>query len=193
MKARDQILRSVLQPAAVDLANPAAAARLGSLPTGHVLLVEAGGIEAVMARYDRELKGVAHHSGARECIALDEDQAGDLWRRVRDFPAPGGDAVLRLSSTLARLGECFQVAGGLPALARAGNGVLWARAPQPVDLAARARARGLYAVIESWAALEKSQAELWADPGPELQVMSQIKEALDPQHLLNHGRLYNRL
>jgi len=193
LRARDQILRSVLQPAALDLVNPAAAASLGSLPGGHLLLVEAGGIEAVMARYDRDVKAVAHQASARECLALDEDQAALLWRRVRDFPAAGGDAVVRLSSTLARLGECFQISGDAPALARAGNGVLYARTSDPAALALRARSAGLYAVIESWTAPEKSGAELWADPGPELQVMSRIKEALDPQHLLNHGRLYNRI
>ncbi len=193
LKARDAILRSVLQPAAIDLANPAAAARIGGLPPGWVLLVEAGGIEAVMARYDRELKAVAHTAAAREFAALEEGSAAALWRAVQDFPSPGGDAVVRVSSTLARLGESFQAAGDAPAVARAGNGVLYARATDPAALAARARSAGLCAVIESWAAPDKQHAELWADPGPELQVMARIKDALDPHHLLNHGRLYNRL
>jgi glycolate oxidase FAD binding subunit len=193
LKARDQILRSVLQPAAVDLAGPAAASRLGPLPAGWVLLIEAGGIEAVMARYDRELKAVAHHAAARDFASLEEDAAREVWRRVHDFPASGDEAVVRLSMTLAGLGQGFEIASGAPALARAGNGILYVRTPDPAGLARRARAAGLYVVIESWAAPEKSQAELWADPGPELQVMSQIKAALDPHHLLNHGRLYNRL
>jgi glycolate oxidase FAD binding subunit len=193
LKARDQVLRSVLQPAAIDLVNPEAGPRIESLPGGWVLLVEAGGIEAVMARYDRELKGVAHQAAARDFAPLEEDAAREAWRRVRDFPAAGDEAVVRLSMTLARLGEGFQVAGQVPALARAGNGILYARTPDPAGLARRARAAGLYAVIESWAAPEKSQAELWADPGPELEVMSRIKAALDPQRLLDHGRLYNRL
>jgi glycolate oxidase FAD binding subunit len=193
LKARDQILRSVLQPAAMDLANPEAAARLGSLPAGWVLLVEAGGIEAIMARYDRELKGVAHHTAARDVVSLEEHVAREVWRRVRDFPAAGDEAIVRLSMTLARLAEGFELAGRIPAQARAGNGILYARTADPAGLAGRARSAGLYAVIESWAAPEKAEAELWADPGPELEVMSRIKAALDPHRLLNHGRLYNRL
>lgn len=199
LKARDLVLRSVLQPAAVDLANPAAPARLGvELPQGYLLLVEASGIEAVIARYERELKGIAREAAASEFVALEPEPARRLWRAIRDFPALGGAnhgaAMVRLSTTLARLGECFAVAGSLPALARAGSGVVYVYCPaSDLDLAARARAAGLYAVIESCSAPDKGKLDLWADPGPELQVMSRIKHALDPQNLLNHGRLYRRL
>lgn len=226
LQARDLIVRSTLQPAAIDLANPAATASLGDrVPQGWLLVVDAGGIEAVLARYDRDLKHVAREAAAREFAALESEQATDLWRRLRDFPALSGEggpmglrptkgdedavgrargtnelervfngAVLRVSTTLARLGEAFGAAPDLPALARAASGIVYIRTPgSPVERAAAARATGLYTVIESWAAPEKSQAELWADPGPELQVMSRIKQALDPDHLLNHGRLYNRL
>jgi glycolate oxidase FAD binding subunit len=193
LQARDLLLRSVLQPAALELASPAASALLGSLPAGYVLLVETGGIEAALARCDRECKAVAHSAGAREFALLGPQQAGALWPAVRDFTAPGDDAVVRISSPLARLDKAFAVARDGPALARAGSGVTYVRTADPVDLTARARSAGLYAVIESWSSPEKQQAELWADPGPELQVMAQIKDALDPQRLLNHGRLYNRL
>ncbi|MBI3695394.1 MAG: FAD-binding oxidoreductase [Acidobacteria bacterium] len=197
LKARDAVLRSVLQPAAIELLNPALASRLGfDLPGGYLLAVEAGGIEAVMARYERELKGLARDSS--EFAALDAEQAGRLWVAIRDFPAlcrwNDAAAVVRLSTTLARLGEAFTVAGESPALARAGSGVTYVHCPgSPADLTIRARAAGLYAVVESCATPDKSQVELWADPGPELEMMARIKRDLDPRHLLNHGRLYNRL
>ncbi len=195
LKARDLVLRSALQPAAVDLVNPAAAAGFGlDLPAGFLLLVEAGGIEAVMYRYERDLKGMAREAAGTECLTLEAGRARQLWRRVCDFPAAPGDAVIRLSTTLARLGECFAAAGELPVVARAGSGVAYARCPVPqLDLAAHARAAGLHAVIESCPEPDKRRFDLWADPGPELEIMSRIKQALDPHSLLNHGRLFGRL
>ncbi|MBI3667832.1 MAG: FAD-binding oxidoreductase [Acidobacteria bacterium] len=200
LSARDAVLRSVLQPQAVDLANPAAATRLGGgLPARYLFLVEAGGIEAVLARYERELKNIARDAGAAEFLEFEEERGRRLWSAVRDFPAlrterDSDAAVLRISTTLSRLGECFALAGSLPALARAGSGIAYVRCPSPfAELVQRARAAGLSTVVESCAAAGKDSVELWADPGPELEVMSRIKQALDPHHLLNHGRLYNRL
>ena len=200
LQARDAVLRSALQPQAVDLANPAAAARLDlGLPARCLLLVEAGGIEAVLARYERELKAIAREAGAGEFLPLEEEPARRLWSAVRDFPALRAEedsdaAVLRISTTVSRLGECFAVADAQPVLARAGSGVAYLRCPSPVaETLQRARAAGLYTVVESSTAAEKGNLELWADPGPELEVMSRIKQALDPHRLLNHGRLYNRL
>jgi len=198
MGARDAILRSALQPAAIDLANPAAATRLGGDSGRYMLLVDAGGIDAVLARYERDLKAIARDSGA-EVSALDDEQARRTWRAVRDFPALDGaddssSAVVRISTRLARLDEAFELAGALPALARAGSGILYARCPDSgSDLAGRARAAGLQAVIESCSLAGKGGAELWADPGPQLEVMRRIKRDLDPHNLLNHGRLFNRL
>ncbi len=203
LKARDGILRSVLQPAAIDLVNPALARRLpADLPEAFLLLIEAGGIEAAMARYERELKNVARDAGDASVLALEDEPAELLWLVVRDFPAlapvdghPGEPvAILRLSTTLARVGECIALAADRPALSRAGSGVTYISCPAAsLDLASRARAAGLYAVIESSSAADKNKLELWADPGPELEVMSRIKQTLDPQGLLNRGRLYNRL
>jgi glycolate oxidase FAD binding subunit len=199
LKARDAILRSVLQPAAIDLANPPAAARLGvAAPAGYVLALECGGIDAVMARYERELKAIARDAAAAEFVALGPGPARGFWQAARDFPALGldgpGAAILRLPCTLSQLGECFALAGQSPALARAGSGVTYLYCnDSPVDLLARARAAGLHTVVESCSPEDKNKLELWADPGPELEVMSRIKQALDPHHLLNHGRLYNRL
>jgi glycolate oxidase FAD binding subunit len=200
IQGRDAVLRSVLQPAALDLVNPAAIPRVGNgLPRQWLLLAEAAGIEAVMARYDRELKTVARDTQSAEFAALEADQARRLWQGIRDFPAlhhPGdtGAAVVRLSTTLARLPECFSAAASLPAVARAGNGVVYVCCPPgQLEVVRRARSAGLYAVIESSAPEDKRRLELWADPGPELEIMTRIKRSLDPDNLLNHGRLYNRL
>ncbi len=199
IQARDAILRSVLQPAAIDLLNPVLAQQLGlDLPTAYVLLVDASGIEAVMARYERELKTVARDTAASEFAALESEQAERVWLAIRDFPAlcrwNDSAAVVRISTTLGRLGEVFTVAGSLPTLARAGSGVAYVDCRDSLpDFLTRARSAGLYAVVESCTDQIKSKLELWADPGPELEIMSRIKQSLDPQKLLNHGRLYNRL
>lgn len=199
LQARDAVLRSVLQPMAVDLVNAALGRGLGrDLPKGNLLLIEAGGNEAIIARYERELKTIARETGAAEFSALEDEQAQPLWLAVRDFPGlcrwNDSAAVVRISTTLARLGECFAVAGDRPALARAGSGVAYVHChPSALDLVARARQAGLYAVVESSSEADKSKVELWADPGPELEIMTRIKQTLDPRNLLNRGRLYNRL
>ena len=200
LQARDLLVRGPLQPLAIDLANPAAAQRLAvTLPAGYLLLVEAGGIEAVLARYRRDLQAIAREAAASEFAACDPDQARRLWRGVRNFPAlrdedGAGAAVLRVSTILNRLGECFDLAGPRPALARAGSGVAYLYChPFDYDLLARARSAGIYTVVESCSSPDKRRMELWADPGPELATMREIKQALDPHRLLNHGRLYNRL
>ncbi len=199
-QARDLVIRGELQPAAIDLANPAAAERLAvALPAGYVLLLQTGGIDAVMARYERDLQAIARETAASEFAVCEPEQARRLWRGVRNFPAlrdedGAGAAVLRVSTVLNRLHECFELAGSRPALARAGSGVayLYCRPFDP-ELLARARSAGLYTVVESCSSPDKSGMELWADPGPELATMREIKQALDPHLLLNHGRLYNRL
>ena len=205
LKARDVILRGVLQPVAIDLLNPAFARQLGGeMPDGYALLIEAGGIDAVMSRYEREIKNVARETQASQFTAWDASQAEPLWGAIRNFSALNGDpalesanggaAIVRISTVLTRLHEAFAVAGELPALARAGSGVAYIRcAGSPAGLAAQARAAGLYTVIESSSAPEKSRLELWADPGSELELMLRIKRDLDPRSLLNHGRLYNRI
>ncbi len=199
LEARDTILRSVLQPAAIDLLNPPLAQGFGlDLPTAYLLLVEVAGIEAVMSRYERELKTVARDTAASEFTPLESEQAGRVWLADHDFPAlcrwNNSAALVRISTTLARLGEAFTVAGSLPTLARAGSGVAYVDCSGSLpDFLTRARSAGLYAVVESCSDQIKSKLELWADPGPELEIMSRIKQSLDPQKLLNYGRLYNRL
>ncbi len=204
LQARGAVLRGVLQPSAIDLANAALSQRLGlKLRPGFWLMIEAGGIDAVLGRYERELKTIARQCETAEFAALEADEAESLWRPVRDFPAlppPNGSpetargAVVRISTTLARLGEAFAAAGDWPALARAGTGVTYVRCEDsPAELAGRARAAGLYVVIESCSTNDKDNLELWADPGPEFDLMVRIKNNLDPQNILNHGRLYNRL
>src|SRR5262245_11389759 len=54
---RDRIIRGVLQPVALDLVNPHAAARIGQ--DGFCLILQASGNPAVLARYSRELNAAS--------------------------------------------------------------------------------------------------------------------------------------
>lgn len=186
---RDRILASVLQPAALDLLNPAAAAALGQ--EGFLLALEAGGSETVLDRYRRELPGW------RE---LGEEEARTFWEGIREFTPrfleghPAG-AVVRVPFTLARLAQLLD---GLEAavVARAGSGVLWAHfdsCEQAESFARDAAARGYAAVIEFASPEVKAGLDQWPAPGPDFPLMERLKRHFDPHCLLNRGRLYGRI
>lgn len=109
---RDAILTGVLQPLAVDLLNPAAAARVQL--NGWCLLVEAAGNLAVLNRYQRELPNA-------EVI----DNA--IWFAIREFTPqfladhPEGHVETR-RHTLDKLLQVAESADGA-LIARALNGV----------------------------------------------------------------------
>lgn len=172
---RDAILESVLQPMSIDLLKQ---------ETGYSLLVQAGGIPAVLDRYSREL------DDAEVLEGLDEES---LWNGIREFTpmwlAVHKDAVVaRISCPLTRVGEVIQSLPA-PVIARAGNGVCY----------------GYFASIEEaapWigkAAIEyapqsaREQLELWPNPGSGFPTMQKLKALFDPNNLLNRRRLYGRI
>jgi glycolate oxidase FAD binding subunit len=105
---RDRILRSVLQPAALDVLNPAAASLFDLAPL-FTLLLEAGGSQAVMNRYASELPRAEVIGSA-------------IWDQVREFvPRTGARSV---TSTLTGLRGVLRDAQA-PAIARAGSGIAY--------------------------------------------------------------------
>jgi glycolate oxidase FAD binding subunit len=181
MAARDRALRGPLQPAAIDLLNPAAS-RMAGLE-GYALLIQASGSDAVLARYQRELQGAA---------IFERDAA--LWARIREFTpefvAAHGDArVARISCTLSEVGA-LAAETAAPVIARAGSGVCYAHfsdgeaARTWRELADR---RGWKYVFE------------YGEPacnnvfGADFEIMKRVKDLFDPRHLLNPGRLYGRI
>jgi glycolate oxidase FAD binding subunit len=105
---RDRILRSVLQPAALDILNPAAAS-LFDLAPRFTQLLEAGGSPAVLSRYGSELPRA-------EVIGC------EIWDQVREFvPRTGARCV---TSTLTGLRDVLRNAQA-PAIARAGSGIAY--------------------------------------------------------------------
>jgi glycolate oxidase FAD binding subunit len=105
---RDRILNGVLQPAAIDIVN---------WPRGFRLLIRAGGNEAVLDRYARELPRAR----------VEDDSA---WDAICEFPRhflvanPTGK-VVPISMPLSKMREAAESLD-VPFIARAGSGVLYA-------------------------------------------------------------------
>ncbi len=186
---RDRILSDVLQPAAVDLMNPAASARAGF--TGFCLLIQAASNSAAVERYSRALPDAEIIEGERE---------GALWRKVREFTPEflsdhASAAVVRVSCTLADVAAAVDSLHA-PVVARAGSGVLYAYFGDLKEAQAAAREAvrcGWPAVVEYAPRALKKDAELWPSPGSDFEMMQRMKRLFDPNLLLNQMRLYGRI
>ncbi|MCP5111503.1 MAG: FAD-binding protein [bacterium] len=183
--ARNTILRGFLQPAAIDLLNPAAAARVQR--QGFTLLIQTGGNEAVVDRYSKELD---------EFVAIEGEDETSLWDSVREFTPRflaehASGAVVRLATPISTIPEAE-----VPLVTRAGSGVTYAYFTDGESAAAflqQATANGHRAVLEFHPEEGPPPGEMWPNPGTDLVVMEKIKRMFDPHHLLNKGRLYGRL
>lgn len=122
IEARDRILQSVLQPAAIEILNPAAAGGF-ELSGRFTLLLQAGGSPAVLERYNRALP----EARAIDCA---------IWNRIREFVPRTG--ARRVVSAHINLRDVLEKAEG-EVVARAGSGVAYvagapAAAPQPSEI-----------------------------------------------------------
>ena len=180
---RDGILRSVLQPAAIDLLNPAAAQILGW--SGYILAVQAGGNAAVVDRYEKELRQMATVQVAEDG-ALASIQEFTPWY----LATHKNGTVARISCSLKQVGEVMASLTG-PVVARAGTGVCYAYFdhPEPAEAVVSARK----AIMEFAPEAQKPKLNLWPAPGPDFELMKRIKQMLDPDRLLNRGRLYRQI
>ncbi len=193
---RTEILSGVIQPVAIDLSQV-------SGPYG--LAIEVTGNPATIERCRREFGAMAENHSGVEFKALAGDEVEALWGNIRETTARAAAAdpdshVIRISTLPTRTAEIFDVAeaGGRkrPAVIRAGNavGYVYASGVDDAGVCLRvAREKGLTAVVEYAPVGQKAELEQWADPGSELAIMKRIKDDLDPNNLLNRGRLFNRL
>ena len=179
--ARDGVIKSVLQPAAVDLLNPQAAPRLNL--QGYALLVQAAGNPSVLDRYARELPSAT---------VLEGEPERQLWHAVQEFTPDflrdrPETTVVRISSRISELQAVIEALPD-PALARAASGVVYAYLSDPAQAP-----HGRKFVIEFAPQSVRQSSELWPQPGNDLDLMKKIKQMFDPKHLLNQGRLYGRI
>jgi glycolate oxidase FAD binding subunit len=194
IEKRDSILASVLQPVSIDLASPAAAARLGH--RGFLLAVRASGSPAVIQRYARDLRAPAELTGDRDI---------GLWQQIREFTPeflarqPTG-AVLRISTPPTELATLLRLVSG-PSISRAGSGItyIYLSSWQGVSPFWKAAAqRGWSAVVDFAPDSVRSTNELWhlsssTANAEGFAMMKKVKQMFDPQNLLNRGRLYGRI
>ena len=192
IEARDRLLRSHLQPAAIDLLNPAAGTGLGQ--ASWLVAVRAGGNSAAIDRYEREISQLG------DGVAFDDSRQETLWKRMEEFtPAflaahPDG-AVARASCTPKGLEAVMASLPGA-AVARAGSGICYGYFERAADAAAwvaGAAELGAKAVVEFAPEESKSGLDLWPAPGADWEIMRRVKHLFDPDNLLNRGRLYRRL
>jgi glycolate oxidase FAD binding subunit len=186
---RDKLIRSVLQPSAVDLLNPLVTAELGE--RGFALAVQFGGNEAVVSRYARELGGTL----------LEGERQLNFWDSVIQYSQRfikkfGDGSVVRISSTLTQVPEVLaliQQAKHAPAIARAATGVTYAyfnRTDAAVKWLSTVEGRPWRCVMEFTPDSKKDGTTLWPTPGDDFGMMKNVKRMFDPKNLLNHGRLY---
>jgi glycolate oxidase FAD binding subunit len=191
-RASAEILRGQLQPAALDLLNPRAAAGAGA--AGWALAIRAGGKRAAVERYAREL---ASFGGA---APIEGDAHDTLWRAIEDFTPEflrthSDGTVVRVSCNLKDLEPVMASFPGA-AVARAGSGVAYGYFETTAgakEWMAQAATRGWRAVVEFSPEARKGDLELWPSPGPDLEIMQRVKHLFDPHNLLNRGRLYRRI
>jgi glycolate oxidase FAD binding subunit len=187
--ARNEILKGQLQPAAIDLLNPAAACTLGY--STWLLALRSGGNQAAVQRYEREFASFT------DGVILEEEGQQTFWRHVENFTpeflaAHQDGAVVRASCTLKDSEAVMQSFPG-PAVARAGSGVCYGyfeRAQAAADWLAGTQPTGGNAVIEFAPDWSRRKLDLWPSPGGDLEIMKRVKYLFDPRNLLNRGRLY---
>jgi glycolate oxidase FAD binding subunit len=185
MAARDEVLKSRLQPAAIDIVKMA---------EGYRLAIQAAGSSAVLDRYARDLSRMR---------VLKESDEEVLWRNIREstphfLRTHSNGAVLRVSCVLSDVGRVLEA---LPAqaLARAGSGVCYGYFEQASDLDDILRNPPPGTSVVEFAPQQYREngglqnTHLWPLPGNDFAMMKKIKEMFDPQSLLNRGRLYGRI
>ena len=193
LKQRDDILVSQLRPLSLDLLTPPAAARVGQ--RGFLLAVRAGGSNAVLRRYARDLTGSVRLAGS-------DDES--LWAQIREFSAdflgrqPSG-VILRVATPLSEMGNLLCLVSGA-CVCRAASGVsyIYLSSWQGVaPLWHSAAQHGWTAVIEYAPAEIRATHDLWLAsnkaPDSTFDMMKRVKQMFDPGNLLNRSRLYGRI
>jgi glycolate oxidase FAD binding subunit len=190
--ARDRILKSQLQPAAIDILSPKAAEGFGLSRWG--LALRAGGNEAAVLRYER----MAAELG--EARAFEGEGQRELWRHVEEFVprfllSHFDATVVRASCTLKEL-EAVMTSFPGAAIARAGSGVCYGffdDSGAALEWMANAKRSGWKAVIEFASETCRYTQELWPAAGPEFELMKRVKSLFDSTNILNRARLYRRI
>lgn len=194
-----RITDSPLVPSAVVFVNPAAAQGLGRDNAG--LLVRAEGVEPAVVRHRHDITGWAAEAGlASEALTGDAEVA--CWRRIRDFGWTGEPVAVRLTVPPGQTWSTIEhLDMSLPATTRVaadpGTGTVWlgfVDADEAVQVLPAldglvTRAGGHRFLARAPLAL-RAAGDVWAPPpaARALEITRGLKQAFDPQHILNPGR-----
>ncbi|HTR16849.1 MAG TPA: FAD-binding protein [Acetobacteraceae bacterium] len=178
---------------------PAAmAARLPGLPARDLAIVRIEEFASGAAyRLERLRTELAAHGVPS---LLDDAASGAVWRGVRDVvplvPA-AGEAVWRVSVRPSRGPGMLRAAAlvGARGFLDWGGGLVWltgpANAAAHAGIAHAAReAGGVWMLLRAPDALREAVDVVPAEPEPLARIRRRVKAALDPQGILNPGRLY---
>ena len=209
MSIRSVILRGAIQPRSIDLFNTEAASGWQLASTLNLddygLAVEVDGSPILMERCQREFEAMTDEHPEVKVYPVAEEESQVLWQKIQETTArllsSNSDTyVIRLSTLPTRIGAIFEVAetGGRtrPVIIRAGNGVGYIYSfgvKDAEECLAKAQEKELLGVAEYIPVDSKSNFNSWPVVGSDLAIMKRIKNELDPQNLLNRGRLFNRL
>jgi len=183
-EARDELLRSALQPAAIDIVTPMLAEKLG-IAKFYSLLVRAGGSKGLLDRYQQSLPDTWSIEGQGELV---------MWTKVQNFQVVH-PFVVRVGHRLSEMAAVLETAPG-SAVSRGGNGVTYLSFSEPEAVQAwfaQTAGRGWSRLLEWAPELEKPKFVQWPEEPEGLEVMKALKTVFDPKGILNPGRLYGRI
>jgi glycolate oxidase FAD binding subunit len=198
VKLRTRIVGSQLQPVALDLLSGSGVTEAAG-GNRYRLLAEAHGNASMITRYAREYGEFAQAEGV-DFSDLDDSAADQLWYDVREFSSrwmathPEG-GILRVAVAPAALAKAVQLCDGA-SVSRAALGVSYVGCADGADLRQqvdRLRSKGVRTLVEHASATIQKEIEQWTAPDASLAVMQRIKNELDPQALLNPGRLFGKI
>ncbi|MHB1132556.1 MAG: FAD-binding oxidoreductase [Chloroflexota bacterium] len=197
-----QVLRSVLQPSALELLNARAAALCGlAVPEGRwALLARASGFRPAVERHLREFSAAAQDAERQE--ELPAEQGDAVWSAYASWAAARrwapGHLTCRLAlppATVGQAGDRVATLGVEPVVwAQATGAAFWSVADDTAQASAlSAELRGLAttlggaAIVENWPD-GTPDLDPWGPSGVPLELMRALKEQYDPRGTLNLGR-----
>ena len=188
----------------------------------YTLVVAAAGPEAVVERVRRELPLLVRQDGLEKVSYLAGEPEAKLWSAIQDLTSTviersPDSAVVKASVLLSQVGSVIERARqagsdtglAVATLARAGTGIVYCYLSPASDadkgtsiegtskaceflLEETARLGG-GAVVEWCPSEVKEKISLWAPLGDDFPMMQRLKAQLDPQGILNPGRLWGRI
>jgi glycolate oxidase FAD binding subunit len=168
---------------------------------GHLIVALEGTEPEVEWMTGTLLNELAAHGTRGFSVA--DDRSGDLWSRLREFPATEATLVLKANVPPSRTVEMIRLlreaSSDCSIQAHAGNGIVLARFPalpaggisriligrlQP----AAQNVGGNLIVLSSTLGGELTRQAVWGAPSGSAMLMEAVKRQFDPKNLLNPGR-----